>query len=210
MLIAQIPYGAQEKIAAEVGFNFGVISGKVGAEGRTLESRVARLKVVEEFVRSSEAIGTPSVPAKWIEGELSMAAMDVGRECLLYVGEGQNWILGLAGSARHLASGAAPTSVSVPFSFLPSIASHLAALSVSKPGLLDAVPERMSDIILAPGVKDGVKRWFEVISWCSGEHERSDQYPLQRVRFIAKRLAVQQTPICNVVLASPLFIEALD
>jgi hypothetical protein len=47
MLLAQIPHQPNKKIAAEIGFNIGVLSGKVGSEINTLESRVSRVLAVE-------------------------------------------------------------------------------------------------------------------------------------------------------------------
>jgi hypothetical protein len=51
MILAQIPAVTQENIATKIGFNCGLLSGEVGSEARTLETRVARLRVVEDYVR---------------------------------------------------------------------------------------------------------------------------------------------------------------
>lgn len=107
----------------EVSFNFGLVTGKIGSETQTLETREARLQVVEQYIHDTESIGSPSTPAKWIGADLSMSSVDIGQGCLFFVGEGDSWVLALAGSSKHLAGGAAPQSASVPFSFLPDIAS---------------------------------------------------------------------------------------
>jgi hypothetical protein len=207
MLLPQVPHGVQQKLAAEVGFNFGVVSGKVGAEVQPLESRVARLVVVEQHVRSTEHVEPPGADAKWIGGELSMSSVDIGDGCLLFVGEADEWLLALGGSARHLAGGAAPRTAEITFSFLHDIASRLAELTANEPAMLDVIPERLHVDTLAPGVHQGAKAWAELITWCSGLHERS---PQQRLGFLAKRLAAQQYGGRSVILASPLYIEVLD
>jgi len=207
MILPQVPTGVREKVAAELGFNLGFISGKLGSETQTLETRVARLGVVERYILETETIGTPSQPAKWIRGQVPMSAMDIWDGCLFFLGEGDNWILALAGSKKHLAGAAAPETVSVPFSFLPDIASILSRWTETQPEMLDAIPERLGADSLAAGISQGAKAWLEIIVWCSGLHERSLK---QTASFLAKRLLSDQYAGINVVLASPLYVEVLD
>src|SRR5947209_3550855 len=85
MLLTQVPKGLKQKIAAEVGFNLGVVSGKIAVEAQTLDTRVARLKVVEAYVRETEEVGSPSVPKTWIEGRTAAVGVDLGEGALLYI-----------------------------------------------------------------------------------------------------------------------------
>jgi hypothetical protein len=52
MLLAQIPHQHKEKIAAEIGSNIGVLSGKVGSETKPLDSRMSHVFAVERYIRN--------------------------------------------------------------------------------------------------------------------------------------------------------------
>lgn len=207
LILGQVPQNFREKISAEIGFNLGLLSGKLSSETHTLENRVARLRVAEEYIRKTEKIGTASAPAKWIKGSLPMFSVSVGEGCLLYIGEGASWVLALAGSATHLAGGAAPEAAPVPFSFLHNIAKHVAGLTDKKPEWLDSIPEQLHPDLLAAGVHEGVESWFKVICWCTKWRERSLS---QQLSFLAKRLADQPYGGRRIVLATPLYIEVMD
>jgi hypothetical protein len=48
----------------------------------TLESRVARLLVVERYLRGAptpETVGTPGVPRAWVDGSASARFVNVGK-----------------------------------------------------------------------------------------------------------------------------------
>ena len=82
VFLAQIPHQHKEKIASDIGFNIGVLSGKIASETNTLESRVSRVLAVERFIRdkaSEETLGTPSQPQAWIQGSATATAVNVGK-----------------------------------------------------------------------------------------------------------------------------------
>ncbi|HYL09337.1 MAG TPA: SAVMC3_10250 family protein [Candidatus Acidoferrales bacterium] len=193
-------------MAAEIGFNFGLLSGKIGSKASILETRVARLLVVERHIRQHEPIGTTTAPLKWMEGYLQAMSLDVGAGALLYVADGPTWRLALAGSATHLAGGAAPDSVSVPFSFLPRIASHLKTLDEQSPQVLNNVPEGVAADYLGAGTSQSGKAWFQVIEWCLNHRLGTPQ----QIGFLAKRLVTETSGERPTTIASPLYIELLD
>jgi len=206
VLLPQIPHTFQEEIAAEIGFNFGLLSGKIGSKASVLETRVARLLVVERHIKQQEPIGTTTAPLKWMEGYLKATSLDVGAGALLYVADGPTWRLALAGSAKHLAGGAAPDSVSVPFSFLPRIADHLASLDERNHQILNTVPDRVAADLLGAGTSQRGKAWFQVIEWCLDHRLGTPQH----IGFLAKRLVTDTSGERPTTIASPLYIELLD
>jgi hypothetical protein len=207
MILGQIPAGVQEKVSAKLGFDFVVLKGEIGSEAQTLQTRVARLGVLEDHIRSNEPLGSPDAPAKWIAGEAFASSMDVGEGCLLFIAHTKSGILALAGSAKHLAAGAAPTAVSVTFSFFPSIAKTLVGLVDRYPKQLIAIPESKNVRRLAPGISQGARAWTEAIVWCGGRHE---QVPQGKIGFLAKRLAEDDYTGIKTVLASPLYVETFE
>ena len=206
MLLDQIPSGVKQTIAAELGFNFGLFSGKVGSEKQTLETRVQRLLAVEQHLRQAETLGTPAAPASWIEGVMSMSWIDAGAGCLLCIGGDDTRLLALAGSMKHIAGAAAPEATPIPFSFFPSIAAHLTAMTEKKLTQLDGLHGRLLDVALAPGLSQGAMGWAEALTWL-----RASQATVsQDVRFIARRLVQQSCAGIDVLLASPLFVELVE
>lgn len=207
MLLGQLAEGVQEKVSAKLGFDFAVLKGEIGSETQTLETRVARLRVVEDFIRNNEPVGSPDAPMKWIAGEAFASSMDVGEGCFLFLTETKSGILALAGSAKHVAAGAAPSRVEVSFSFFPEIASTLVSFVDRNPRQLIAIPESMDVGILTAGVEQGPRAWSQAIVWCHGRHE---QLPQGKIGFLAKRLAEDLYSGIKVVLASPVYVETFE
>lgn len=206
MILGQIPSGVQEEVSAKLGFNLVALKGEIASKTQTLQTRAARLRVVEDYVRKNEQVGSLDAPAKWIAGEVLASSMDVGEGCLLFIADTESGILALAGSAKHLAAAAAPTAVAVSFSFFPTIAKTLVALVDCYPKRLVAIPESKNVRLLTPGVSQGAKAWAEAIVWCHGRHEHLAQ---MKIGFLAKRLDEHDYNGIKTVLASPLYVEML-
>lgn len=206
MLLPQVPGGIKEKVAAELGFNLGLLSGKLASEVNTLEARVTRLVTVERYLLDAERIGTPAAPAAWIAGVMTMSWVNVGQGCLLYVGGYDSRLFALAGSAKHMAGTAAPESVEVPFSFFPTIAGHLSELTAADLMRIDGMSEKQQRVALTPGVFQGIHAWGQAITWL-WVHQGALK---QDVRFLAKRLAQQSYAGTDVLLASPLYVELAE
>jgi hypothetical protein len=211
VLLAQIPHQHKEKIAAEIGFNLGVLSGKVVSETTTLESRVSRVLAVERYIRdkaSGETLGTPSLPRAWIEGSALATAGNVGKGALLYVFSGKTWYFALAGSAKHLAGVAAPQEVDAPFSFLPDIVKTLSRLMDGEPTKLVSFWDESLKQLHNAGIPTGfADEWFRVIRYfaTNGQNEGTPQ----NISFLALRLASELWEGKLVTIASPLYIETI-
>ena len=84
MLLPQVPDGIKQTVAAELGFDLKLVKGKMKAETKTLEDRVARLAVVEKHLRKEEQLGSVLNPRKWIEGQHLMYSLDIGADAILF------------------------------------------------------------------------------------------------------------------------------
>ncbi|MGO8987737.1 MAG: DUF7019 family protein [bacterium] len=206
MLLPQVPDGIKQTVAAELGFDLKLVKGKMKAETKTLEDRVARLAVVEKHLRKEEQLGSVSNPRKWIEGQHLMYSLDIGADAILFACETETWVLGLAGSANHLAGTAAPENVGAGLSFMPRLAERLVTISTNEPQKLLTMPEETSPDYLVLGINQKAKAWAEAMINSLGR----PKLPPQHLGFLAKCLAVQQYGGRTTVLASPLYVEILD
>lgn len=203
MLLPQIPAGRKQTIAAELGFNVALLSGNIRAETTTLDNRVTRLLAVEKYIRTNESLGSPSDPQTWVEGShLSGHSVYLEGGALLWVCKGHNWLLLLAGSAKHVAGAAPIQEAHAPFSELAGI---MTLVSRSAPDAL-----RHFDGSEAWPRETGMREdfiWLRnlidyVIDTC-----RSRPQPSQDISFVARRLICGYQGDERLVLASPLYVE---
>ena len=191
MLLPQVPQSFQEKIAAEIGFNTGLLNGKLKAERTTLDSRIARLKVIERHLLANEKIGSQEKRTSWIQGEMLARTVTLGNDGVIFIAETPRLLLGLAGSAHHVLGGARPQNVELPFSFLSRILDELNEWFRDRferfPSVvMTDMPEERARLQYAPsGVSQNFDVWDEILpaAWKSASATE------QRVQFLAKRLA---------------------
>jgi len=195
MLLPQIRTGKKQTIAAELGFNAALLSGKIRAEAAMLDTRVARLLAVEKYIRANEAFDKSGTQG-WLEriGARSFSILLEGGALLWLCEEGDCL---LAGSVSHLA-GAAPIQGGSPFSELAGI---MALVSRAAPGVLpyfdgsDAWPH-------AESMRADFVWLRNLIAYVRETCERRGQPP-QEIGFLARRLVANE----HLVLASPLYVE---
>ena len=195
MLLPQIPKGRRETIAAELGFNVALLSGRIRAEASILDTRVARLLAVERYIRDNEKLGT-SGGTPWFErfGARSFSILLEGG-ALLWASQGGDWLL--AGSAAHLAA-TSPITGGSPFSELAGI---IALVSRVAPDVFpyfdgsDAWPK-------AEGMREDFVWLRNLITYVRQTCDRRGQPP-QEITFLARRLVSSE----SLVLASPLYVE---
>jgi hypothetical protein len=195
MLLPQIPTGKKQSIAAELGFNFGLLSGKIGAQANALDMRVTRLLAVEKHIRFNERLGTPSKPEAWVEStRLSSCSVYLEGGALLWVCEGATWLLVLAGTAKHL-TGATPTrELRAPYSEMA--------------GIMTLVPPDMIQHF------DGSEYWPIALHmskkavWLQNLADYVNKSgPFQDISFMARCLVSESYHGRSLVLASPLYVE---
>lgn len=203
MLLPQVPGAVKKRVAAKIGFDMKILSGSVSSESTTLDERVARLQVVEDYIRSQEPVGPDEDFTSWIEGDAVGTLLDLAAGAILFLIASESRILGLGGSARHLIGNesAIATAANAPFSFLSSIASNLALLSDRKPKHLLRLEGAHLSRHTDPD--SGFEQWISVMGWLANTKQGIPQ-PLS---FLAKRLVSQQDNWGKTyTLASPLFV----
>jgi hypothetical protein len=203
MLLPQIPGKQKEVIAAELGLNVGILSAKVRAEDRTLDTRVTRLLAVEKHIRTKEIPGGPTSSADWIEGaSLSCRSVLFKGGALLWVWESANATLLLAGSATHIAGAAPMKDARAPYSQLAGIMALVASLAQDAFPLLDASEGW-------PG-RDEISGMRRDFAWLAElvDYVKKTCPVRQEISFLARRLISGDYAARHYVLASPLYVES--
>jgi hypothetical protein len=199
MLLPQIPSGRRETIAAELGFNFALLSGKVSAEASTLDNRVARLLAVEKYILENETLNTADTDGVWLSDTAAAVSLFVEQGALLWAFKKNASSVVLAGSSSNVAGNAAVQATRTPYS---SLAGIMTLVSQTAP---DAIP-----------YFDGAEKWPTSegmrgdLSWLRELFEYVCERvggPEQRIKFLARRLVSGRYRAKHLVLASPLYIE---
>lgn len=203
VLLPQVPGALQQKVAAKMGFDLKLLSGSIATERTTLDSRVARLNVVESYVLDHEPVGSPSEPLSWIQGEVSAQFVGLGGGAILFIAAGSLWTLALGGSAHHIVGSIKPEQVQISMSFAPQLAEEIRFLTEKKAHIILGLPE---DALPLTTKAQGFKAWEDLISVA----RYLAVSPAMNIRFLAKRLASEQNHGEQITLASPLYIELAD
>ena len=205
MLLPQVPGVLQKKVAAELGFDIKLLSGKISTERATLDTRVARLQTVEAHLLAEERLGTPDRPASWIEGELLAKTVDIGEGAVLFVSEAESWLLALGGSSHHIVGNIRGEKVISSYSFAPYLAERLKFLTEKKPHFLLKFSEESPRNSLS-SKSQGFDAWTDLI-WDVCRHAKG---PSQAIHFLAKRLASEVAADKTVTLATPLYVSLVE
>jgi len=122
ILLPQIPIAFKQKLAGEIGINIGVLSAKISAEHATLEERATRVRILAEYIRNNEDIGTIENQKSWIRDQKLVRCGFVGsdKKLIAYCWRDGATRFMLAGSSGHLigTQSADPKAV-FGYSFLP-------------------------------------------------------------------------------------------
>ena len=123
MLFAQIPPSFLSGLKVELGFDFGVLKGKLAGEREAPATRVARAEAVERFLEKEASIEGSPIEHTWLRGKFP-ARIGFLTDCpglVLFGGKYQDCTLILAGSESHRLSGSANAGKDKGWSFMPRL-----------------------------------------------------------------------------------------
>jgi len=123
VLFPQIPKTFLDGVSAELGFNFGLVSGKVSGHCPSLESRIAKLTVIESYLEKHSLLESSITPQNWVSGKyVARAGFLQGHKGLvLFAGKQSKRAIILAGSESHLVSGSLNPGTDKGWSFMPRL-----------------------------------------------------------------------------------------
>lgn len=206
MLLPQVPGALQKKVSAKLGFDIKLLSGSIETQRETLDNRIARLAVVEEYLLSNEEIAAPDSSASWIRGTVDAKFVDIGDGAILFVTENDDRIVALGGSAHHLVGASPPKRIGIPFSMVPAFTQQLIK-QAEQPEEPQSAPKKTSDGRVSAGASREFVPWVGPLTWVL-EHSKATA---QRIEFLAKRLAGATTHKGQTItLASPLFVSSAN
>jgi hypothetical protein len=194
MLLPQISDAHKKKVETEYGVNFKVFAAKQKVAQDENEDRIARLKVVTEFIRDFGNLGTVEKPDVYIEDALPMLFF-VSEGSVYFSGAEGNTYLGLGGSRSHL------------MGFNKKLLSNAEGTSLG-PQILQAINESL----VKAGISHTPNKNFDAIP-AFHKHMSMLGNPLQNVRFMAKRLymmPLEDKEQNIIIIGSPLYVTLED
>jgi len=206
MLSPQISSSKSSTIKAEIGFNVGLLNGKIATDRLEPSDRIAKLESVERHLKKHESIGTIDDPEQWIEGTADALATRITEDskAVFYFIRTERTYLALGGSVGHLI-GAHPSRKSAfGYSYAEWLIKLLADIQTN-PRLFfrddDAIAEHVE-----LGV-EGNNSWVPMI-FHQVSYRRDSTFDLP-IHFLARRIREGIYRDKRVVLASPLYVDAL-
>ncbi len=201
MLFPQVPHSLREKVSAEIGFNLGVVSGKLGSAADRFENVVTQLQTVERYLEGANMIGTVAQPRDWFSGEMLAKTVGLwtGGGAEFFVGQTAGTIVALGGSVRNLLGGDVSRGEGPPNSNLAPMLKALEDVVISE------TTESASRLILEQrDFARGERMTWRDLVRVLANNSRAVATPIQ---FVAWRLLAGQTD-GHVVLATPLYVAS--
>ena len=127
MLFGQLSPKTCEKISAELGFNFGVVSGKLSSQLPASEMLTSRLEIVCQAIEAERETGSTSETHRWVRDQLTCRPIVIpeNQDLFLLAGVDVSAPLLLAGSAVNIITGVPAEHVQLGYSYLPYLAKTL-------------------------------------------------------------------------------------
>ena len=87
--LPQVPPATARKITVELGFNIGLLSGKLETqrEAKTAPAdRVSKCQILEKYFRANEKVGSPESGSKWISGTVQARVFPItAKSAVLFI-----------------------------------------------------------------------------------------------------------------------------
>jgi hypothetical protein len=207
MLLPQIPSPTLQGLSAELGFNFGVISGKVSGTAKEASSRVARVEVVERYLENNNDLDVLQAP-NWVRGRGRMKCgyLPDAKGMVLFAGPYRGLVLILAGSEAHLISGSSQQGSNTGWSFLPRVLDSLRSFVLENYDLMDMRPHgKANPAEVAPDYILGSTTAGSAFEALHGLPAMLPP-PAMEVTFLARVFLVDGLKNSRFAIASPLYV----
>lgn len=196
MLFDQIGAQARKKISVELKIDLKLASVTLSDAGSPAPARMAKLRVVEEFIARNHAAGTIEEPSGgWFRGTMDMqwgwlesSGSNDASPVVFFRGQEGHHLVMLAGSRRHV-TGESPDTIAYAGSALPHI---VAAIKAHFPG----------DAAIA-GLRSQEPAWTVPLR---AREVLFKDAPRQRMTFLAVPLAEDRIEDHHLLLGTPLYV----
>jgi hypothetical protein len=196
MLFPQVPHRLRETVSAEVGFNFGVLSGSLGSQTNRFDAVVTRLTAIERHLEDIGVIGDIRQPKEWFKGTIKAKTARLWTQggAVFFIGSSRDVLIALGGS-KHNLLGEASTSGG------PAVSDLAPMLRALEEMVSSELSERSRLLLTTPTV-DGWS-WPELVQSVANHCHA----PEEQISFVARILA-QDTSDKALILATPLYVAA--
>lgn len=215
MLFPQVPHALREKISAEIGFNVGLVAGKVGSEVARSDDIVTRLKVVEQYLVDSRELGTVKALREWFTGEMTAQTMGLRSHGgpVFFVGKVAGVVVALGGSPQNMIGGQDLAPGLTPFSHLATLLRALEALVTNERSTSETVDLPVAEASTWRGQESASTTWEDLIrglaeGGSTDFSRRRRPMPTERIHFVARLLAKGMSEGQRVILGTPLYVAA--
>ena len=205
--LPQVPSASTKKITAQLGFNIGILSGKLEAQGDAKTApadRVSKCQVLEKYILEKEGVGSPESANEWIAGTVQARVLMFPKySAVLFISPLLAKTLFLTGSSRHLIGASSMVEIT-PQSF-PSFGSSVVEMlgRMAEKQVTFQTPTDIEWAVESTVTRLGDPAWVRTLR----TFEEATEQPVQRVAFLATKLL---PPYRQYEVYSPLFVESVD
>ena len=213
MYLGQLAMQRKGRVEALLGFNLGVIGGKIGTTRESLSDPVERLKGAEAVVRSHYTVKQIGSSANWISDSATMACLEIAEHkgLMFYITEVDNHVFALGGSSSNMLGNIKATELTSSISHAPRLLSTLETVLLASNRKQHDASRSLLHHSLHVGISDtGVVRpWTKLIDEASQSLQHS---PKQGLQFLARVLHTERWPLTGkrYTLATPLYVALAD
>jgi hypothetical protein len=213
MIVSQISMQTQKKVLAEIGFNLGVLKGKIQTDRASLSDPFQRLELAEKVVRADHTVRAIGSSANWIADSIPMASLRLAEErgLMFYVADMENHVFAIGGSAGHVIGSASAGVRASGISHAPRLLDDLQKIVASN----DPQTANASRKHFRHALHVGVSKSGKVLPWTKLLDEASAlaaDNPKQKLQFLARVLHSETWPLTGkrYTLATPLYVALAD
>ena len=209
--LPQVPLASAKKITAQLGFNIGILSGKVEAQGDAKTppaDRVSKCQVLEKYILDKEGVGSPESGNEWIAGTVQARVFRIKYSAVLFISPLQTRTLFLTGSSRHLIGASSMPEITPQYfpSFGYSVVEMLGQMAEKQ--VTFQAPTEIEATVESTVTRAGDPAWVRTLR----TFEKATEQPVQRLAFLATKLLppYQLNQGRQYEVYSPLFVESVD
>jgi uncharacterized protein DUF7019 len=196
MLYEQIPARLRGKIATEIKVDLKILSTTVSEEPRDA-SRLAKLKIVTEYIQKNEQVGTVDQPTDYFYGTMRLRWGPYAfreTQSVYFGGSTQYTSLGLIGSLKHVIGEIGTSQIDFSSSDVPAIMKALSRMAELSAKIEDERQSNEYDISLVADATNSLKG------------------PTQRMEFLAKRLieGYSHKQQQRILLGTPIYVALAE
>jgi uncharacterized protein DUF7019 len=209
--LPQVPLDSARKITAQLGFNIGVLKGKIETQrdAKTAPAdRVSKCQILEKYIVDKEEVGSPESGNLWIAGTVHARVFPIKYSAVLFISSLSAKTLVLTGSSRYLIGSS--SMVEITPKYLPSFGYSVVRMlgEMAEEQVTSQNPAEIEEAVESTVSRAEDPAWVRTLR----QFEETTEQPMERVAFLATKLLppYQMKQGRQYEVYSPLFVESVD